>query len=337
MLMAALIGTGTLVPVELRCEELTNPVSAPIIDGARVSWKLKEAQAGLKDLKQTAYQIRVGSKVGAADLYDSGKVNSSEQYGIRLPKLPSGRRVYWQTKVWDQANNASDWSKPATFGTGIERWQANWLSIPASESEASPFEGAHWIWGSADTITFERRLEASAAEAAGNSSIDLTVDDQFELFLNDVRLAATDGRNDGWKRPVRLDLKGKLKAGTNTFRVVAKNNANSPAGFIGVIKIGDRTVKTDTNWVGNGGPVESKGVFGTQPWGTMDYKLVRSTTYYRRDFNSDQKPIRAVAYVSARGLVDLHLNGKLVSQDRFTPGWTDYEKRLYYASYDVTS
>ena len=32
----------------------------------------------------------------------------------------------------------------------------------------------------------------------------------------------------------------------------------------------------------------------------------------------------------------MHLNGQRVSDDFFTPGWTDYTKRVYYRTYDVT-
>ncbi len=32
----------------------------------------------------------------------------------------------------------------------------------------------------------------------------------------------------------------------------------------------------------------------------------------------------------------LHLNGRRVGNDYFSPGWTDYNKRVYYNTYDVT-
>ncbi len=32
----------------------------------------------------------------------------------------------------------------------------------------------------------------------------------------------------------------------------------------------------------------------------------------------------------------MRLNGHRVSDDFFTPGWTDYNKRVYYRTYDVT-
>lgn len=58
--------------------------------------------------------------------------------------------------------------------------------------------------------------------------------------------------------------------------------------------------------------------------------------YLRKEFNVS-KPIKK-AYISATalGLYEMRLNGERVGDDYFTPGWTDYNKRLYYQTYDVT-
>jgi alpha-L-rhamnosidase len=57
--------------------------------------------------------------------------------------------------------------------------------------------------------------------------------------------------------------------------------------------------------------------------------------YLRREFTVSKAIRRATLYATALGLVDLRLNGKLVSEDRFTPGWTDYTQRVHYRAYDV--
>ena len=46
---------------------------------------------------------------------------------------------------------------------------------------------------------------------------------------------------------------------------------------------------------------------------------------------------RARAYVTSHGLYELHLNGRRVGDELFTPGWTSYNKRLQYQTYDVTA
>jgi len=335
MLMAAFLATGTLEPIELRCEELTNPVAAPIEGRARVSWKLRAVKSGSKNLVQSAYRIRAGSRPGASDFYDSGRVASSAQYGVRLPALPAGKKVHWQVMVWDQDGNPGEWSRSATFGTGIAEWRAQWISIPAPDMETSPFAGAQWIWGSGDRVEFSRRFSVSDAELAGAARLAITVDDSFTARLNGEPLVESDGRTDSWRRPRTVDIKGKLKSGTNELTISATNMANSPAGLVAAITVGSRRIVSDANWIANGGNPTVIGAFGIQPWGDIDGKTVRAATVYRKDFEA-KRPVRATAYVSARGLADLYLNGRRVSEDLFTPGWTDYGKRLYYAAYDVT-
>ena len=58
--------------------------------------------------------------------------------------------------------------------------------------------------------------------------------------------------------------------------------------------------------------------------------------YLRKSFLLNKPVKRAVVYASALGLYELHINGKRVGKDYFTPGWTDYTKRVYYQTYDVT-
>ena len=57
--------------------------------------------------------------------------------------------------------------------------------------------------------------------------------------------------------------------------------------------------------------------------------------YVRKDFTVPA-PGRATLYASALGIYELHLNGRRVGDDFFTPGWTDYSRRVYYQAYDVT-
>jgi alpha-L-rhamnosidase len=59
--------------------------------------------------------------------------------------------------------------------------------------------------------------------------------------------------------------------------------------------------------------------------------------YLRKSFLVNKPVKRAVAYASALGLYELQINGKRVGTDYFTPGWTDYAKRVYYRTYDVTA
>ena len=58
--------------------------------------------------------------------------------------------------------------------------------------------------------------------------------------------------------------------------------------------------------------------------------------HYHKDFAAAKPIKRAVIYVSALGLVDVHLNGKQVTEAFFEPGWADYHQRVHYRTQDVT-
>lgn len=57
----------------------------------------------------------------------------------------------------------------------------------------------------------------------------------------------------------------------------------------------------------------------------------------RRGFRLDRPVRRARLYITALGLYEAHLNGRRVGDDYFRPGWTDYQQRLHYQTYDVTA
>ncbi len=59
-------------------------------------------------------------------------------------------------------------------------------------------------------------------------------------------------------------------------------------------------------------------------------------TMLRKDFELAAPPRRAIAYASALGLYELHLNGRRVGEQLLAPEWTNYHKRVQYQAYDVT-
>ncbi len=64
---------------------------------------------------------------------------------------------------------------------------------------------------------------------------------------------------------------------------------------------------------------------------------IKPAQYFRSEFSSSKEVLSARVYVTSLGLYQLFINGKKVSDDLFTPGWTSYNKRLQYQVYDVTS
>src|ERR1700744_15917 len=59
--------------------------------------------------------------------------------------------------------------------------------------------------------------------------------------------------------------------------------------------------------------------------------------FFRKPFTVDGAVKSAVLHITALGLYECEINGKIVGDHVFAPGWTDYPKRVYFQSHDVTS
>jgi alpha-L-rhamnosidase len=59
--------------------------------------------------------------------------------------------------------------------------------------------------------------------------------------------------------------------------------------------------------------------------------------YLRKSFQLPAAPVAARLYVTALGLYECSINGRRVGDDVLAPGWTDYNQRVRYQVYDVTS
>lgn len=100
--------------INLKTEYLKNPIGIDI-DNPRVMWNCEGG------IKQTAYQI-------VTDSWDSGKVASGSMR-CQLPiKFEAGKRVTYKIKLWDENDNAGDFSEEASFEYGIKNWQAKWIT-----------------------------------------------------------------------------------------------------------------------------------------------------------------------------------------------------------------
>jgi len=59
--------------------------------------------------------------------------------------------------------------------------------------------------------------------------------------------------------------------------------------------------------------------------------------YMRKSFRLDQPVRSAQLVITALGLYECEINGQRVGDEIFAPGWTDYQKRVQYQTYDVTA
>ena len=73
-----------------------------------------------------------------------------------------------------------------------------------------------------------------------------------------------------------------------------------------------------------------------KPTGKQKPLILPPASYLRTTFRADKSVRSATLYATALGIFDLHLNGQRVADEYFSPGWTDYTKRVHYRAYDVT-
>ena len=132
---------GMTNPTELRCEYHASPLAIGTTK-PRFSWKLGQSDPAARDIRQSAYEIQVAREsdgFGVKPLWSSGQTASAatDQIEYAGPPLTSRDRAVWRVRVWSGGDQASEWSRPATFGVGLlepQDWTALWISSKEDHS-----------------------------------------------------------------------------------------------------------------------------------------------------------------------------------------------------------
>ena len=365
---------GSLSPVNLRCEYLQNPLGIDTPQ-PRLSWWLQPKSDKERGLKQETYRVLVASsaaklKKGEADLWDSGRVLSDQSTHVRYAGRPlaSGQGCFWKVRVWDQKGRECDWSEPARWSMGLLQptdWKAQWIGKDEVEKKAS-LEGTHWIWfpegdpaasAPVGTRWFRRVFNLPGDRPVKSARLVVSGDNEFVAYVNGRQV----GTGNNFKAAADLDVAAPLRPGANTIAVSVKNAGDNPnpAGLVGLLKVEfaqgepmviatDETWKTalteaagwetagfdDSSWVA----ARKLGPVGMAPWGEISGPEDRRlpARHLRKEFRVERKVRRATAYLSGLGLSEFYLNGKKVSDHVLSPGLTEYPKRVFYVTHDVT-
>ena len=201
-------------PYDPRCEYLTDPLGIDVVT-PRFSWKQADPNQ-VRGQKQTAYHLQVFSSrellaQGRADLWDSGKVSSSQSTLVEYGgvKLFSNQDCYWKVRVFDKDGKASEWSAPARFSMGLleaSDWKVPWIHHPDA-----PVEKHIWF-----------RKNVTLKEDLGSAFLHVASLGYHELYVNGTRVdpqafgpALT--RLDKRVLYVTYDLRRLLKVGENTI------------------------------------------------------------------------------------------------------------------------
>ena len=367
------VAVDATMAAQLRCEYLQDPLGIDVTQ-PRLSWILTSDQRGQKQTAYQVLVASTPDLLAKdqGDLWDSGKVVSDQSIQVEYVGRPleSRMRCFWKVRVWGANMNLSAWSQPALWTIGLlhpKEWEAaKWIGeekrAPGYDSEAY-----QWIWypegkpnqvAPAGTRYFRRKFSVPGGKKIAAVTSDLTCDNGFTLYVNGVQA----GQGANWSQPPKLDIKEHLTPGVNTLAIAAINES-SAAGLTGkfAIQFDDNTSlvigmdpswKTSnqemSNWKADGFDDSAwqaamvLGPMGMAPWGVVQWNsgvrtwVLPPSPYLRKEFPAEKPIRRATLYATALGTYQLHINGTRVGQDYFNPGWTEFRKRVYYQTYDVT-
>ena len=362
---------ATTTVSNLRCESLQNPVGIDVKQ-PRLSWILNSDE---RDQRQTAYQVLVAGsvaklKVNLGDLWDSGKVNSDQS--IQVPyagkALVSNEPCFWKVRVWDKNGKASDWSHPAKWSMGLLQpsdWHAQWIGLDGL-TVTDYLAGASWIWfpeGEPEKVAppgeryFRRVIVIPADREIPEARFVYTGDNMCRGWLN--------GRDLGARASYHVvkdnDVTYRLQPGTNVIALTGYNRGkhSKPAGVVGLLTVEFEhgpplVIPTDGQWkVSDSNPTnwnmpdfdDSKwssakvlGTVGMEPWGKVRVSESRRlpARWLRKEFLVEKKVSRATVSFSGLGWSELYLNGRKVGDVVLSPAFPQYNKRVFYVTYDVT-
>jgi alpha-L-rhamnosidase len=137
-------------PVKLQVEQRANPLGIDVMRPV-LSWQSDSVERGWK---QSGYRVRVASTAaglasGKADVWDSGRVDSSESVGIAYagPELKARQRYFWSVEVWDGQGRSSKPAVAAWWEMGLIApgdWSAKWIRRVDPE-EDKELKEIRWI------------------------------------------------------------------------------------------------------------------------------------------------------------------------------------------------
>jgi len=127
------------------------------------------------------------------------------------------------------------------------------------------------------------------------------------------------------------DASGKLSASSSIarFRLAPANNVLN-AEWIGAITKADSHLPKGRNW--HGPSMKNNTV--REAWEAIDTLALKSIQL-RKSIFLQKELASAIVYISGLGHYEFSFNGQKVGDSEFDPLWSDYDKTVYYAAYDV--
>jgi alpha-L-rhamnosidase len=360
------LAPASATPVHLRCEYLENPLG---IESAtpHLSWQSDNTE---HDWVQSAYQILVASepgllRAGKPDIWDSGKIGSSDSVGIAYagPAVRSRQRYYWKVRLWDKQGRVYESTEAAWWEMGLLNpadWKARWISWDNPDDEADK-GSIRWIWAAGEnalevkpktSVLFRTNIRLGAKPS--DAALFVSARTQYEATVNGREV----GRKSEWVSFDRCDITDQLVPGDNAIEIKvtssvpdpdapAQDAKPAPAGLAALVKITSADGSSSRRGTGTDWEARTE---GSAAWSAAQIvgdltdnrmgnpgALPQPASYLRKDIQVSDKIKSARLYVTALGSYYFFVNGNRVGSDALAPGFTDYRKRVLYQTYDVAS
>jgi alpha-L-rhamnosidase len=359
-------------PVQLRTDHLTNPIG---IDSPKPQFAW-QSDATTPNWTQSAYQLLIatseknltpGKGDAKPDVWDSGRITSSDSINITYsgPTLKPQTRYYWQVRVWDNHNQPTT-SAPAFFETGLlspSDWTAKWIrrADPAADRELA---AVRWLWlpgtdaqkvPANTTAEFRYTLHLDAAPT--RASLHIVSPAAYVATVNGV----VTGQHKAWGAFDWEEIGPLLQPGDNEVivKVVAQAKVSAPVvatAFAASLRITapdgtQRRIPSDAAWQARPdsnaqwqpaqvvGPLTTPLTIGTDRHSEVPgpNRIATDAALLRKDFAIPSTIQSARLTITALGAYQAFLNGKPITPHTLlNPGWTDFNKRVLYQTYDVT-
>jgi alpha-L-rhamnosidase len=373
---AAAAASALAGPAALTVEYMTDPVGLDT-PAPRLSWKLAAAREDAKNLRQGAYRVLVASTAeklarGEGDLWDSGRVASEQSLNVAYAGKPlaTSQRCHWKVRAWEAGapDAPSAWSDPARWIVGVAKpgdWKAKWIGANAATRPQADLAGAQWIWaGDAERVDkaavgkrwFRKTFEVASSAGAGAAMLEITADDQHEVYINGQLAAKTWGHLNDWRWIRFIDVTKFIRPGRNLVAVQVTNEKPGPTGLLAMLKLpGGAVVVTDGSWtstakapkdwkeavdVAAGAGWKAAAVAGPAdcaPWGRIERRVETASPAFEKTFEVDRPVAEATLHITGVGFYEASLNGVRIGNKVLDPSPTRFDKRVLYSTYDVTA
>lgn len=175
------------------------------------------------------------------------------------------------------------------------------------------------VWNSGKVVSSQSQfVPTNGAELLrdASSAVQLQSSDGSYTYLWRVRVWDETDTPSSWSREAKFRLAPQGLASGKWIGAITRKDARLPEG---------RQY--------HGGELKKPEVKAA--WQNAD-SLSKKSICLRREFKTTQEVSEATAYVCGLGFYEFTLNGQKVGESEFAPLWSDYDKSVFYNTYDVT-